>query len=152
MGKLCQTCGLENPDVASACKNCGTSFSIDESAAESQTPPCESCGSPNPLAATVCEFCGTPLKNFQPQSPLPAQARISVAPFSQTPPVLKPDLTTPAPAKPQSQKFTPAKPVSIKKKGKSHAKSIIASIFYAVFCLGFFGLLLYLILLLVPAP
>ncbi len=138
MGKLCQTCGLENPDDALACANCGTSFGIDEK----QTRPCVSCGSPNPLGAIACEFCGASLKK-----PSLTQATANGAPVSQVSQVQKPGLPPPAPIKPQPKAITPAKPVSIKKKGKSRARSIITSIFYAAFCMGFFGFLLWLVLL-----
>ncbi len=142
MGKLCQTCGLENPDDVLACNNCGTSFG----AGESQTRPCESCGGPNKLGVSVCEFCGAPLKKLP-----PPQTTTSVAPVPQTPQVLQPGLPTTAPIKPQQKVIEPAKPAPVKKKGKSHAKSIIVSILYAAFCFAFFGVLLWLVMFFFPA-
>ncbi len=137
MGKLCQTCGLENPDEATACNNCGTLFSADKK----QTCPCESCGASNPVGAITCEFCGAPLKKMP-----PSQVVTGTTPSPQNPRVQKPANPPFTQNKPPSQALSHPKTVPIKKKGKSYAKSIIASIFYAVFCLGFFGFLLWLIM------
>lgn len=53
----CNSCGVDNPDTATYCLNCGRELKKGSNEVK-----CKSCGTSNPDTATYCFKCGTELK------------------------------------------------------------------------------------------
>jgi len=144
MGKICRTCGFENPANASNCTNCGSILDT----SENQTVNCKSCGAPNALTASVCEFCGTPLPKHTPEIPPSASPAPNVVLVPKTPTILTINLPASPVVKPQPPVAPP--PPLVSKQKSTHVKSIGASILYGCFCLGFFAIVVWIIIILTP--
>ena len=148
MGKICRTCGYKNSSNARRCTRCGGQLET----SEIQTVNCGFCGTPNAMAVNYCESCGAHLLKRTPESPQVVISALTVrqVPEPSTTPTI--DLSAPTIIKRKTPLMpplprVPAKPV--KKPIGPRVLSISASILYGCFYLGFFGFVVWLIIVLI---
>ncbi len=150
MGKICKTCGLDNPSPARNCSRCGAFFD----SKEVQALNCGFCGKPNPPTVEICEFCGAYLFKIPPESSKNGvfrrrrAAKGTTSPKDILPPSVEIRVLNPTPVNRVRFPVLPPKPSPpVKKLKGSYVKRILKSIVYGGIYVIFFGLVGWLLVL-----